>query len=287
MNIFVDEIMTTSEYDEFKVMRLRFSEKTVSHHLVLFKPHSVRVDEPLKPRERTLFCANIPPWAPADSVRNIFQLNGNIENIYYELQPSAGPPPLPTPHGELFKPEPKSDPYAMESGFKFAYIVFERPQGVKNAMNKMDLSKDYFVNNDASNISVHTGVRRWNKEYNQQWKDEKIVSEQIETYMKEYDKSVAHLKQKNEEFEEPDEDGWITVAKVDKKKPVKSADSKVSEKMKGKKNRRKKKKLELQNFYSHQLKEEKVNKIQLLRKKFEEDKLKIAKMKADRKFRPF
>ena len=93
--------------------------------------------------------------------------------------------------------------------------------------------------------------------------------------------------QKNEEFEEPDEDGWITVAKVDKKKPVKPTDSKLSEKMKGKKNRRNKKKLELQNFYSHQVKEEKVNKIQMLRKKFEEDKLKIAKMKADRKFRPF
>ena len=59
--------------------------------------------------------------------------------------------------------------------------------------------------------------------------------------------------------------------------------------VRGKKNRKKKKKktTELKNFYAHQIKDEKINHIKELRQKFEEDKAKVAKMKADRKFRPF
>ena len=104
--------------------------------------------------------------------------------------------------------------------------------------------------------------------------------------MKDYDANVAENKRKNEELEEPDDEGWITVAKVDRR-PKKKQGENNDDRSKNKKGRRKKKKLELQNFYSHQIKEEKLNKIQMLRKKFEQDKQKIAKMKSERKFRPF
>lgn len=276
-----------SEFSDFKVLKLKFSTNNSHHHQVIFKPHNVRVDEPLKPRDRTLFCANIPPWAPVEAVKRIFQLNGTIENVYYQLQPSVGPPPLQTSEDELFRPDPETDPYAMESGFKFAYVVFDRPHGVKNAMTKMDLDRDYYASSDES--PVMTGVKKWNSDYNKQWWNEKKVGQQIEEYMKVHDEKVAEDKQRTEEMEEPDDEGWVTVAKVEKRKP---APSQTEVKNKGhdnknKKGRRKKKKLELQNFYSHQIKEEKINKIQLLRKKFEQDKMKISKMKSERKFRPF
>ena len=92
----------------------------------------------------------------------------------------------------------------------------------------------------------------------------------------------------DEGLSQPDEDGWVTVTKKQKKpeKRKKSAED-DSKKGRGKKNRRKKKKVELTNFYSHQIKEDKMNNIRALREKFEEDKQKIAKMKQERKFRPF
>merc|ERR1719250_138392 len=101
-------------------------------------------------------------------------------------------------------------------------------------------------------------------EYNDQWRKEEEVKESIETFMVEAD----------EEMGEPDEDGWVTVTRQDKKKPAaaKVAKEQEAERGRGKKNRRKKKKLVLQNFYSHQVKEEKMDRIQELRKKFEEDK---------------
>ena len=176
----------------------------------------------------------------------------------------------------------EEDPYRVGCGFKFGYFVFEKPLGVKNAMNKMDLSNVAVASMVENPIVV--GVERWAMEYNEQLKEE----ESIENFMVEYDKKVADEKKAGEEMAEPDEDGWVTITRQDKKKPAAAKVAKEEEdRGRGKKNRRKKKKLVLQNFYSHQVKEDKMDRIQELRKKFEEDKLKIAKMKSERKFRPF
>jgi ribosomal RNA-processing protein 7 len=44
---------------------------------------------------------------------------------------------------------------------------------------------------------------------------------------------------------------------------------------------------ELKNFYRFQMREEKTKKLGDLRKKFEEDKQRVAQMKASRSFKPF
>jgi hypothetical protein len=48
-----------------------------------------------------------------------------------------------------------------------------------------------------------------------------------------------------------------------------------------------KKKTELKGFYRFQIKEEKMKDLESLRKKFAEDKERVAKMKEQRKFKPF
>jgi len=273
--------MADQSYEDFKILQLKFSPTSQSCHQLFFKPHNVRVDELLKPRDRTLFCANIPPWATSEAIKRIFQANGPVEQVYFQTAPSVGPPTL--PGDEIFREE--VDPYRVGCGFKFGYIVFERTQGVKNAMNKMDLSKVVVASTVENPIIV--GVKRWAMEYNELWRKEDEVKESIESFMLEHDKKVAEEKKAGEEMGEPDEDGWVTVSRQDKKKPAAAVVKKEEDRGRGKKNRRKKKKLVLQNFYSHQIKEDKLDRIQELRKKFEEDKLKIAKMKSERKFRPF
>ena len=133
-----------------------------------------------------------------------------------------------------------------------------------------------------------TGVKRWAEEYSSQFVSEEMLSASISTFMPEHDAVVAWEKKREEELGQPDEEGWVTVARQEKKKPEKKVESvEVELKGRGKKNRRKKKKVELKNFYSHQIKEDKMTNIRALREKFEEDKQKIAKMKQERKFRPF
>ena len=51
--------------------------------------------------------------------------------------------------------------------------------------------------------------------------------------------------------------------------------------------RLKRKGKDLQNFYRHQMREERVGVLDELRRKFEEDKARIGEMKAQRKFKPF
>jgi ribosomal RNA-processing protein 7 len=51
--------------------------------------------------------------------------------------------------------------------------------------------------------------------------------------------------------------------------------------------KKKKKDTELKNFYRFQVREEKMKQLDQLRKKFEEDKKKVERMKATRKFNPF
>ncbi len=50
---------------------------------------------------------------------------------------------------------------------------------------------------------------------------------------------------------------------------------------------KKKKQYDLKHFYRFQIREEKLQQLELLRKKFDEDKAKIQKMKESRKFVPF
>ena len=121
----------------------------------------------------------------------------------------------------------------------------------------------------------------------------KEMLEEVATYMVESDKLSAKQKSEEEALGEADDEGWVTVSKSSKlqtTKAKKAAEREAAELLRGKKNRRQKKRKgggELKNFYVHQIKDEKIQQIQSLRAKFEEDKLKIAKMKADRKFRPF
>ena len=154
-------------------------------------------------------------------------------------------------------------------------------------MTKMDILEPAVASTKEQPIV--TGVKRWAQEYNNKFVEEEKLLEDVKSYMEDYDKKVAEAKLIDEGLSQPDEDGWVTVTKKQEKKPEKrkKAVEDDSKKGRGKKNRRKKKKVELTNFYSHQIKEDKMNNIRALREKFEEDKQKIAKMKQERKFRPF
>jgi len=280
-------LMAGTQYEDFRVMVLKFSADHQHGHQLFFKPHNVRAEEPLKPRDRTLFLANIPPWATVKAITRIFQKNGPVEAVYFQHEPSVGPPPPPPlpDTDSLF--QDSTSPYNFATGFRFGYVVYKMPQGVRNAMTKMDILEPAVASTKEQPIV--SGVKRWAQEYNNKFVEEEKLLEDVKSYMEDYDKKVAEAKLIDEGLSQPDEDGWVTVTKKQEKKPEKrkKAAEDDSKKGRGKKNRRKKKKVELTNFYSHQIKEDKMNNIRALREKFEEDKQKIAKMKQERKFRPF
>ena len=79
--------MADNTLDGFQVLKIKFKEDSAHAHQIFFKPHSVRVLEPTKPTDRTLFCANIPPWLDKEPLKRIFQvesvLGTHLKYIYY------------------------------------------------------------------------------------------------------------------------------------------------------------------------------------------------------------
>lgn len=83
-----------------------------------------------------------------------------------------------------------------------------------------------------------------------------------------------------------DVDGFVTVT-YSKRKRGGDKGAVSQEAAAKRQGRKKRKKYELVNFYSFQMREAKREQLAKLREKFEEDKARIEKMKASRKFRPF
>lgn len=97
--------------------------------------------------------------------------------------------------------------------------------------------------------------------------------------------SVQEETKAKEEEGVPDEEGWVKVTRRGRR-PVlprtEAASLRVLEKEKRKRARK-----ELLNFYAWQHRETKMEHLAQLRKKFEEDKQRIELMRAQRKFRPY
>lgn len=118
--------------------------------------------------------------------------------------------------------------------------------------------------------------------------------------MRDYEEAEeSERKLRDKRSREADEDGFILVKQRGKKKRRDADTSKrgtgaprsrggnsgVGDEMDGK--NKKKGTGQLQNFYRFQIREQKSKKLRDLRKKFEEDKAKIATMKAQRRFNPY
>ncbi|RWS22334.1 rRNA processing protein RRP7-like protein [Leptotrombidium deliense] len=128
-----------------------------------------------------------------------------------------------------------------------------------------------------------TGLCKYKHEYNESIIDVNELKEDIDNYMKSYDAYVEEERRIAKEKEGvPDEDGWITVSRHGKRSFIPNnefVDNLILSK------KRKYDKV-LTNFYNFQRTQTKIEGLSSLRSKFEEDKKRLAMMKATRKFKP-
>ena len=131
-------------------------------------------------------------------------------------------------------------------------------------------------------------MRRWISDYTTSIiTDWDHFQKDLDDYMIQYDVKKADEDAKlKETSEEADEDGWVTVTSKSKKSARKPNNNNNSDRSRAKAKAVGKNK-ELLNFYKFQKKEKKEDLIQNLRDKFEEDKKRVASMKAERKFKPY
>lgn len=254
----------------FAALELKLTEESKAPHIVYLKEHSVREHTNDKPQGRTLLAVNIPPYVDEKGIKKAFRKAGTIQSVQFLLKPSTA----------AVKPVKKFLLDPEKTTFKTAYIVFEKVAQLDKALK---LSRLEPINSE--NHAIKTGIKKWIDKYNNDVLQPNTLKEKVETFMKDYDEYVKKVEKKEKKLNEEDDEGWVTVTKQGKVQSF-ARTEKIENKILAKEEKGRKRK-ELLNFYTFQIRESKMKHIVSLRQKFEEDKKKIAQIKQNRRFKPF
>ncbi|NXR04555.1 RRP7A protein, partial [Sagittarius serpentarius] len=210
-----------------------------------------------------------------DGLARLFTRCGRVQSVDICDKPGSGE--------KKEKPTSKFFNCKTVTGFQVAYVVFRKPAGVQAAKA---LSQEGPLLISTESHPVKTGVSKWIASYAASVVDQEELKAEVDAYMQDYDKKIAEEEAKASKQEGvPDEEGWVKVTRKGRKPGLpwtEAANLRVLEREKQKRARK-----ELLNFYAWQHRETKREHIAQLRKKFEEDKQRIALMRAQRKFRPY
>nr|XP_021189423.2 ribosomal RNA-processing protein 7 homolog A [Helicoverpa armigera] len=260
----------TKRVQDFKCLPLKLTADSEAPHTIYMKEHIVREHTKDKPQGRTLLVVNVPPYADEKGLVNAFREAGSVQSVQLCLKPSTADVKV----INRFIPEPNT------TTFRAAYIVFKKVAELDKALK---LTKLQPLNSEDHQVKV--GMKKWIDEYNSRIVLPKTLKENIETFMKQFDENAQKAEKKEKELEQEDDEGWVTVTKRGKVQSF-ARTEKVENKIMQKEEKNKKRK-ELKNFYTFQIRESKMKHIVSLRQKFEEDKKKIAQIKQSRRFKPF
>lgn len=224
-----------------------------------------------KPVGKTLVVLNIPPYATEEAIARVFSCAGQVEKVSliesYQNENKT-------------KYQIKSEIFNEPRPFKFqiGFIVFKKSESLDLIFRLSELPP---LSTDEH--PVLTGVAKYTAQYNKRMIDYEVMHTEIEEYMKHYDKVK---KAADEQQVDDDDDGWVTVGKKGNVAGFKQKESVISKLEQKLQNQRKKAK-NLTNFYSFELRESKKQQLMDLRRKFEDDKLKMNSMRQNRKFKPY
>ncbi|KAJ6656318.1 hypothetical protein lerEdw1_003821 [Lerista edwardsae] len=260
----------------FTAIPVKFSEKYKSPHYLYVKKHQVREDtDPNRPPDRTLFVLNVPPYCTEECLSRLFSGCCSVQSVELCGKPSLGEK----------KEAPKSKFFHNKAcqGFQVAYVVFKSPAGLQS-VKSLSTQGPLVISSDSH--PVRTGIHKWIAKYEASVVNPAELKAEVDAFMQAYDQKVAEEEAKAEKEDGvPDEEGWVKVTRKGRRPGLPRTEAANLRALEREKRKRARK--ELLNFYAWQHRETKREHIAHLRKKFEEDKQKIALMRAQRKFRPY
>uniref|UniRef100_A0A2K6VJJ4 RRP7 domain-containing protein n=1 Tax=Onchocerca volvulus TaxID=6282 RepID=A0A2K6VJJ4_ONCVO len=253
------QISSGIDYNSLQILRYRISEKFNSErHLFLKKDPT---------NHCSLIIANIPPYITLVTLGRILAELG-----------SGRPDETIAQRGTAANDK-------ITEGFYTASARLKSEDAVEQAL--LNCEKIPFLCLSSMDVELtHNGAAKLCDEYRKSFKTVTELQENVDSYMKKHDAKILEEKQKAKKMANvPDEDGWITVTKSHYK-PVPRAIVVKNKEDLLKLSKKKKRVEESIAFYSFQLKQSKLKHLEELRRKFAEDKKKLAIAKAARKFRP-
>ncbi|XP_007560317.1 ribosomal RNA-processing protein 7 homolog A-like [Poecilia formosa] len=263
----------------FAVLPLQFSPDSAARHSLYVKEHKVRAEKTsYRPLDRTLFVLNIPPYCSRSVIKDLFSQFGVVASV--ELRDVPGSSQESGPKlSKIFRP-------AAKQGFKVGYIVFESSSSVAAAKSHPH-DEPLVVSTEQK--PVKTGVQKWIQQYTKSIIHPDKLQQTVDSFMQDYDKrqeEEAERQRQEAEKQQEDEEGWVKVTRGHKGAKARPHSEAANQRTLQREARKKRKK-ELMNFYTWQHKNTQKEHIAELRRKFEEDKQRIALMRAQRKFKPY
>lgn len=239
----------------------------------------------------TLFVGNVDltvgmSYSDIDAyLRDLFGGFGNVSNVSVSAPSTKDP----TDSGVLANKSVTSE------RTRYAHVVFATKKSVSNCLKSVERG-------DIDAIAMAVG-KKWHtiqeksfdnrskrdiaKDY--QWRDCGTIEdlkEEVDEYMKDFEEEEEMERlEKIRKSKEMDDDGFMPVRA--KKRVKTKTENSFKRKPGSSRSRGEKKAKELTNFYRFQMKEEKKETLQTLREQFEKDKERVARMRAERKFKPF
>ncbi|XP_054167448.1 ribosomal RNA-processing protein 7 homolog A-like [Oppia nitens] len=269
--------------DGYTVLNVKYSaDSQVIRQLFLKEFNAKQTPDESSPTKKscTLIVLNVPPFADPLVIRHLFSNCGNITDISFNDRPV--PPKKKSDNKSKY-----FDKTETINGYKVAFVEFANRSALQKALN---------LNKSSANVPTlrpeskqyTVGLMAMKCNYNNSIVDPQELKKEINDFMSDYDKRVEEERLKAKETDGvPDADGWVKVDRHSKSKKRFASDHSRDEKLIEKHNKRlKKTNNSLVNFYSFQQKESKIEYLAQLRNRFEEDKRRIALMKAQRKFKP-
>jgi len=261
----------------FRVLELPLDNQKFAHHYLYIKEHNDR-ENPGK----TLFVGNIDylPFMTHEDIdkylRVIFDRFGEIMTI-------------------------SVSEFANQSNDKddtrFAHVIFTKKSSLKVILNANESDYELACQEAAEALHLLQDRPVMSRDTLQNMfglfdADEDELEEEVNNYMKDFDeKELFEIEQRKQIQNQPDADGFVTVTNRNKRKRTEDVGEEINQRnhrrLANRQRNKKKKHYDLKHFYRFQIREEKLQQLELLRKKFDEDKAKIQRMKDSRKFVPF
>ncbi|KAL3997262.1 Ribosomal RNA-processing protein 7 (RRP7) family protein [Acanthocheilonema viteae] len=251
------QVSLNIDYSSLQTLRYGISEKFSSErHLFLKKDPT---------NQCSLIIANIPPYITPVTLGRILAELG-----------SGRPDEITAQRGTADN---------ITEGFYTASARLKTESAVEQALENCEKIPFLCLSNVDVEL-VRNGAAKSCDEYRKSFKTIAQLQESVDSYIKKHDAKILEEKQKAKRMANVmDEDGWITVTKSHYK-PVPRAIVVKNKEDLLKLSKKKKRVEDNIAFYSFQLKQSKLKHLEELRRKFAEDKKKLAIAKAARKFRP-
>ncbi|KAJ1956901.1 hypothetical protein EC988_001107 [Linderina pennispora] len=286
------------EIGGYKVLPVHFADSDAPH-FVYFKAHKPKKEDVLLPANRTLFMFNLPADATELSIRRLLKGTARVVQVLFHdvigrdvIKTSALEARLTASLASDSKDEdtkPVMRTQLLGSGAS-AHVVVLEEQELANVLNMKSARREWPSGDPASDPLAYHGLSRYIYEYRAARPPIEMLKQDVDGYMAkfeeaQYERERLLAQQRNV----PDADGFITVIRSGRKSTntdgtitvtaatangIKSAEAK-------------KKDVQFGNMYRFQMRERKRDQLAELRKKFDEDKEKIARMRQNRHFRPY